>query len=321
MNFMFRVLLAAIAFGAAFFTGAQDYPTQPVRIVVAYPPGGENDLIARLVAQNLAERLNRPFIVDNRPGAGGIVGAAHVASAPADGYTLLLGNTALLSIQGVLSPKLPYQPLDLVPITIAATIPTVLVVHPSLQVNDVAGLVALARAKPGGLNYATPGAGTSMHLTAELFAAQTGTSIVHVPYKGAAPGVAALLANEVQLMFQNVPTVLPHIRSGKLKAIATSSPARLPILPELPTLVEAGIQAESVSWFVIAAPKGTPRPIVTWLNAEMRKALADTQVRKRLEDLGADPVGSTPEEAAALIRRETTKWDGVIKAAGIKADS
>lgn len=316
---LIRKLLVAMLLAAAQSAVAQDYPARPAKIVVAYTPGAENDLIARLAAQHLTEQWKQPFMVENRPGASGVIGADFVAKSAPDGYTLLLGNTTLLGIMGSLNPKLPYQPLDFEPVTIVATIPTVLVVSPSLQVKDVAELVAAAKARPGALNYASPGSGTPMHLTAELFGAQTGTRFVHVPYKGAAPAVTDLIAGQVQFMFQNVPTVLPHIRSGKLKAVATTNPTRLAMLPGVPTLAEVGIRdAESVSWFAIVAPKGTPKGIVAMLQAEIARGLKKPDVRQRLQDLGADPLGSTPEETAAHIGREITKWARVIKVSGIK---
>ncbi|MBI3372178.1 MAG: tripartite tricarboxylate transporter substrate binding protein [Betaproteobacteria bacterium] len=314
-----RMMLAAMLLGATHFAIAQEYPTRPAKLVVAYTPGAENDLIARLAAQHLSEQLKQPFVVENRPGASGVIGADFVAKSAPDGYTLLLGNTTLLGIMGSLNPKLPYQPLDFEPVTIVATIPTVLVVSPSLQVNDIAELVALAKSKPGALNYASPGSGTPMHLTAELFAAQTAIKIIHVPYKGAAPAVTELIAGQVQLMFQNVPTVLAHVRGGKLKAIATANPTRLAVLPEVPTLGEVGVRdAESASWFAIVAPKGTPKSIVTMLQAEIARGLKKPDVRQRLQDLGADPLGSTPEESAAHVGREISKWARVIKTSGIK---
>jgi len=300
---------------------AQGYPSQPVKVVVAYTPGAENDLVARLTAERLSQQLGQPFVVENRPGASGIIGTEYVARAAPDGYTLLLGNNALLSIFGNLRTNLPYNPLDFEPVSIIATIPTVLIVNPALQVRSVADLVKLSKSRPGGLSFASPGAGTSMHLMGELFKAQTGANLVHVAYKGAAPAVADLLAGHVDLMFQNVPTVLQHLRSGKLLALATANATRLEVLPEVPTLGETGVSnAESYSSFSFVAPKGTPKAITSLLQAEIAKALATPEMRQRLRDLGADPLGNTPDEAAAHIRQETAKWAAVIRQAGIKAD-
>lgn len=314
-----RPCLAALLAAVATLAAAQDYPSRPVRLIVAYAPGAENDLIARLAAQQWSDQLKRPFVVENRPGAAGVIGAEAAAKSPPDGYTLLLGNASLLAIMGSMNPQLPYKPLDFEPVSVVASIPTVLVVNPSLGVNTMAEFVALVRSKPGALNYGSPGAGTSMHLTAELFAAQTGAKIVHVAYKGAAPAVADLLAGQVQFMFQNVPTVLPHIRSGKLKALAATTPQRIGVLPDVPTLAETGIRdAESASWFAIVAPQGTPRAITSLLQAELAKALQKPEVRQRLTDLGAEPVGNTPDEARAYMAAEYAKWERAVKASGVK---
>lgn len=313
------MLLAAALVASTHFAVAQDYPNRAVKIVVSYAPGAENDRLARLAAQHLADQLKQPFVVENKPGAAGVIGSEFVANAPPDGYTLLLGNASTLAIMGSMYPKLPYKPLDFEPVSVLASIPSVLVVNASLPAKNVAEFIALARAKPGELNYGSPGAGTSMHLTAVLFAAQTGIKIVHVAYKGAAPAVTDLLGGQVQFMFQNVPTVLPHIRSGRLHALAVTTPARVPILPAVPTLTESGIRdADSVSWFAIVAPKGTPAAITSLLQGEINKAWLKPEVRQSLEALGADPVASTPAEAGAFMRAEYAKWEKAVNAAGLK---
>lgn len=317
-----RFFLAALFSASPLASLAQDYPNRPVRIIVSYAPGAENDLIARLAAQNLSDQLKKSFLVENKPGAAGVIGSEFVAKSAPDGYTLLLGNASTLAIMGSMNPKLPYQPLEFEPVSVLAAIPSVLVVNASLPANSMAEFVSLARAKPGALNYGSPGAGTSMHLTAELFAAQTGTKIVHVAYKGAAPAVADLLAGQVQFMFQNVPTVLPHIRSGKLRAIAATTPARIAVLPDVPTLTESGIrEADAVSWFAIVAPKGTPGAITAFLQGEIAKAWQKPEVRQRLQDLGADPVASTPADAAAFMQAEYRKWEKAVNAAGLKGQT
>lgn len=302
------------------YVAAQAYPARPVKIIVSYAPGAENDRLARLAAQHLAPALKQPFVVENKPGAAGVIGSEFVASSPPDGYTLLLGNASTLAILGSIDPKLPYKPLEFEPVSILASIPSVLVVNASLPASNMAEFIALARSQPGSLNYGSPGAGTSMHLTAELFAAQTGTKIVHVAYKGAAPAVTDLLGGQVQFMFQNVPTVLQHIRSGRLRAIAATTPARIAVLPDVPTLTETGIrEADSVSWFAIVAPKGTPGAITSLLQGEIAKAWQKPEVRQSLQDLGADPVASTPAEAGAFMRAEYRKWEKAVSAAGLKA--
>jgi tripartite-type tricarboxylate transporter receptor subunit TctC len=312
----FLALLAAMP-----FAGAQEYPARAVRIVVPFPAGATNDIVARLFAQKLSEQTKQPFVVENKTGGSGIPGTDFVAKSAPDGYTLLLGNTALLGIHISLYSKLPYDPRDFAPVSVLAISPSVLVVHPSVPAATLAELIAYAKANPGKLNYASPGNGTPFHLSAELFKAQTGTDIVHVPYKGAAPALVDLLSGQVQLMFDNIPSVLPHIRSGKVRAIVTTGAKRLALLPDVPTLAEAGLKnAESVSWFAIVAPKGTPREIVARLHAEIVKAENHPEVRQRLYELGAEPVGNTPEEAGAHIRAEIAKWAKVIKESGAKVD-
>ena len=299
----------------------QDYPVRAVRIVVPFAAGATNDIVARLFARKFSEQTKQPFVVENRAGGSGIPGAEFVARSAPDGYTLLLGNTSLLGIHVSLYSKLPYDPRDFAPVSVLAISPSALVVHPSVPAKSASELVAHAKASPGKLNYASAGNGTPFHLSAELFKAQTGTNMVHVPYKGAAPALSDLLAGEVQLMFDNIPSVLPHIRSGKVRAIATTGATRLSLLPEVPTLAEAGFKnAQSVSWFAIVAPKGTPKDIIARLHAEIVKAESQADVRQRLYELGAEPVGNSPEEAAEHIRAEIAKWEKVIKESGAKAD-
>ena len=299
----------------------QDYPVRAVRIVVPFAAGATNDIVARLFARKFSEQTKQPFVVENRAGGSGIPGAEFVARSVPDGYTLLLGNTSLLGIHVSLYSKLPYDPRDFAPVSVLAISPSALVVHPSVPAKSASELIAHAKASPGKLNYASAGNGTPFHLSAELFKAQTGTNMVHVPYKGAAPALSDLLAGEVQLMFDNIPSVLPHIRSGKVRAIATTGATRLSLLPEVPTLAEAGFKnAQSVSWFAIVAPKGTPKDIIARLHAEIVKAESQADVRQRLYELGAEPVGNSPEEAAEHIRAEIAKWEKVIKESGAKAD-
>lgn len=300
---------------------AQDYPNRVSRIVVPFAAGATNDIIARLVGQSLADELKQPFLVDNRAGASGIPGTDYVAKAAPDGYTLLLGNTSLLGIQASLFKKLPYDPrTDFIPVSILATSPIVMVINPSVPAQNVREFVALAQASPGKLNYASAGVGTPFHLAAELFKTQTGTNIVHVAYKGAAPAATDLLSGQVQMMLDNPPAILPHIRSGKVRAIATMGSSRFPLLPDVPTLTESGFRnAEAVSWFAIATPKGTPREVVVRLNAELVKAVNRSDIRQKFLELGAEPVGNSPEAAATHVRNEIVKWAALVKSSGATA--
>jgi len=302
---------------------AQDYPARTVKLIVPFAAGAANDIIARLFAQKLSDQLKQSFVVENRPGGAGIPGAEYVARSAADGYTLLMGNTTLLAIQVSLYAKLPYDTQrDFAPVSILAISPSVLVVHPSVAARSVEELVALAKANPGKLNYASAGNGTPFHLSGELFKAQTGTNFVHVPYKGNAPALVDLLAGQVQLLFANPVDVVAHISSGKLRPIASTGAKRIPLLPEVPTMAEAGFRnAESVSFFAIVAPTGTPKEAMTALHTEIVRAENQPDVRQRLYDLGCDPVGNTPEESKVFIRREIAKWAKVIKESGARVDN
>jgi tripartite-type tricarboxylate transporter receptor subunit TctC len=311
-------LLVSVAMQCA---SGGDYPARAVRIVVPFPAGATNDIVARLFAQQLAAQTGQAFVVDNRPGGNGIPGADAVAKATPDGYTLLLGNTSLLGIHVSLYDKLPYDPRAFVPVSVLAISPSVLLLNPAVPANSTAELVDYARTNPGRLNYASAGRGTPFHLYAELFKEQTGTELVHIPYKGSAPALVDLLAGRVQVMFDNIPSALPYIRDGKLRAIATTGATRLPLLPEVPTLSEAGLKnAASTSWFAIAAPGGTPRETVVRLHAEIARAGAAPEVRQRLLDLGAEPIVNSPEEAAAHVRAEISKWAKVIERAGARVN-
>ncbi len=317
---IWKIFIAALMAGAP-VVQAQDYPSRVSRIVVPFAAGATNDIIARLVAQSLGDELKLPFLVDNRAGASGIPGTDYVAKAAPDGYTLLLGNTSLLGIQASLFKKLPYDPrTDFIPVSILATSPIVMVVNPSVAAQNVREFVALAQGSPGKLNYASAGVGTPFHLAAELFKTQTGTHIVHVAYKGAAPAATDLLSGQVQMMLDNPPAILPHIRSGKVRAIATMGSSRFPLLPDVPTLTESGFRnAEAVSWFAIAAPKGTPREVVVRLNAELVKVVNRSDIRQKFLELGAEPVGNSPEAAATHVRNEIVKWAALVKSSGATA--
>jgi tripartite-type tricarboxylate transporter receptor subunit TctC len=296
------------------------YPSRPIRMIAPSSPGGPADVIARAVSQGIAEVLGQQIVIDNRAGAAGLIGTETVATATPDGYTMLFGFSGPLAIAPHLAEKKPYDTRkDFAAVSLAAEGAYILLAHPSLPVNSVKELVALAKTQPGKLNYASGGNGTGIHLTAELFKMTAGVDIVHVPYKGAGPGQTALLANEVSMMFNGLPPALPHVKSGKLKGLAVAGAKRSPLLPDMPTLTEAGTAVVATGWYGIVAPKGTPRAIVAKVQAATAKACASPVIRDRLANQGVETVGSTPEEFAAWLAQEWTKWEKVIKAAGIKA--
>ncbi len=316
------VLLAVLAAGAAAQGTGNSYPSHPVKIVVTLAPGASADTIARLYAQKLQDELKQSFLVENRAGGNQIPGTNYVAKAPADGYTLLLGNTALLTIIQSVYPKLPFDPEhDFVPAALLVISPTVLLVRPSLPAHNVKELIALAKAQPGKLNYGTPGNGTPFHLSTELFKTRTGTDMVHVPYKGTAPALTELLSGRIDLMFSNALEVLPHIQSGKLRALAVTSRTRMALLPDVPTLAESGIaDAEAYSFFALVAPRGTPVEVVNRLHAAIARAQALPEVKQRLTEFAMEPGTMSREEFEAFLRDETGKWAKVARAAGVRAD-
>lgn len=315
-----RTLLAAFAFCLAGTAVAQDYPTRPVRWVSPWPPGGANDIFSRAIAQKLSDAFGQPVVVDNRAGAAGAIGTEHVAKSPADGYVLTLGSSPTHAIAPSLNPALPYDPLrDFAAVTLVAVVPNVLVVNPTLPAKSVRELIALAKAKPGSLNFGSAGNGTSQHLSAELFKVLAGVDMVHVPYKGTTPALADLLAGQVQLAFDNIPALLPHIQSGKLRALAVTSAARSQALPELPTVAETGLPGYDASvWFGVFVPAGTPRPVINRLHAEINKALAAPDLKARMASMGAEVSSMGPDEFREFWRREIPKWAEVVKAANIK---
>jgi tripartite-type tricarboxylate transporter receptor subunit TctC len=308
------------------------WPVRPVRIVVPFAAGGTTDILARALAPELQRAFaaaGQPFVVDNKPGAGGNNGAAEVAKSAPDGHTLLMGTVGTHAINPSLYPKLPYDPVkDFVPVTLVAGVPNVLVMNPAraqaLGVDSVAAFVKALKANPGRLNMASSGNGTSIHLAGELFKAMTGTFMVHLPYRGSGPALIDLMAGNVDVMFDNLPSAMPHIRSGKLKALAVTSAQRSGALPELPTVEEAGGAAlkgyEASSWFGLLAPAGTPRDVVERVQQETAKALATPAMKDRLLAQGAIPSGMPSAEFARLIAAETTKWARVVKASGAKVD-
>lgn len=301
---------------------AQSYPNRPIRWVVPFSAGSTSDVVARAIAPRLADVLGQPVSVDNRPGAGGVIGTDLVAKAPADGYTLLFAGNAPLAVNVTLQGKLPYDPVkDFVGITQLVAASYLLVVHPSLGVNNVAELVAAARARPGKLNYASPGNGTGSHLTMELFKTAAGLDISHVPYKGSAPAITDLLAGQVQLMFEPIASVGPHVRAGKLKALAMSSAKRIAALPDIPTVAESGFPGfQSEAWIGVAVRSGTPQDIVVKLHDALIKVLQAPDLREQFGKLGLELTTSSPEAFTAFIKSEIPKWAKVIRDSGAKVD-
>ena len=308
----------AIALTCASSAAAQDYPNRPIRLIVPQSAGGSTDLIARLLAQKMSDTLGQTIVVDNRPGAGSVNGTETAAKAAPDGYTLLT-VAASFTITPALHKKLPFDSVrDFAPISQVATLPHILIVHPSVPVKSVKDVIALAKAKPGELNVATSGIATSTHLAAELFMHLTGTRMVTVPYKGGSPSMTAMLAGQCQLNFAAMSTAIPHVRAGKVRAIAVSSGKRSVTAPEFPTIAEAGVPGyEHSSWVGLLAPAKTPRPIVARLSAEAIKAAEAPDTKPYLLKSGMEPVGSTSAEFASLIKTEIAKWEKVVKAAGI----
>ena len=300
---------------------AQSYPTKPIRMIVAYPPGGGTDIVGRMMAQKLSENLAQTVVIDNRGGAAGSIGSEIVAKSAPDGYTILMGNVAPNAINVSLYAKLGYDPVrDFEPVSLVASTPNILVVHPTLAVKTVSDLIALANAKPGTLNYPSAGLGSSSHLAGELLDSIAGVKMVHIPYKGGGPALTDLLGGQMQLMFATMPAAMPHVRSGKLRAVAVTSAKRSQAMPELPTIGETLKGYEASTWYGVLAPARTPRPIVTKLHGEIVKILGVAETRDKLLLQGFEPVGGTPAEFGAYIKSEIEKWGKVVKAAGIRAE-
>jgi tripartite-type tricarboxylate transporter receptor subunit TctC len=310
--------LAALAPAGA---AAQSYPTKPVRLVVGFTPGGGVDINARMLGAELTKGFGQQFIVDNRPGAGTNIANEYVARAAPDGYTLLV-NTAAIVINMSLYRKVNFDAIkDFTPVSVFSQSPNILTVHPSLPVRNVKELVTLAKSKPGAMNFSSAGSGSTQHLTGELFKLRTGTQIVHVPYRGSAPSLTALLGGEVEMTFANIPAISSHVKSKRLRALANAGTKRSDQMPEVPTLKESGIGGvEVVVWYGVLAPTGTPREIVAALSGAIAKAARTPDVRQRLLDQGAEPVGNTPEEFTKLVREELTRWAEVVRVSGAKAD-
>jgi tripartite-type tricarboxylate transporter receptor subunit TctC len=301
---------------------AQAYPVKPVRLIVPFPPAGGNDVFARLLAQKLGEAWKQQVLVENRPGAGGNIGTEFAARAAPDGYTLLLGHTGTLAINPALYTKPGYDPQrDFAPISLLASAPLVLVVHPGTAIRSVGDIVAMARARPGGLNYASSGNGTGSHLSGELLQALAGIRLTHVPYKGTSPAITDVIGGQVPMMFSVIPTALPQIRAGRLRAIAMTGAQRMPQMPEVPTVAESGLpEFESTLAYGILAPRGTPAAVLEEIRAQIARVAATREYRERIEFEGAVPLQGTPAEFAALIRAQAEKWGKLIRASGIKPE-
>ena len=311
-----------ISGGAGAQSTVQDYPNRPVRWIVPFAPSGPTDLMSRAVAEKLTQRLGQQFVVDNRSGAGGNIGAEVVAKSAPDGYTLMIGHVGTHAVNVTLYPRIGFDPVrDFTPITLIATLPLALVVHPAVPAKDVKELIAYARTRPGQLNFASAGNGGPTHLTGELLKTSAAIDIVHVPYKGNAAALLDLTAGRVQMMFSNMLTAMPHVRAGKLRAIGISSARRSPQAPELPTVAESGVPGfSSVPWYGALGPAGLPRAIVSKLNGEIARALAQPDMQERFVAQGVDLQSSTPEQFAALIQSEVVKWRKVVRDAGAKVD-
>ncbi len=300
---------------------AQPYPSKPVRVVVPYPPGGPTDIVARVLFQQVAESTGQQFVIDNRAGAGGNIGAEHVAKSPADGYTVLIGTTAH-AINMSLFKSLNYDvQKDLAPVSLLTQGPLVLVTHPQFPANSVKELIDMAKAKPGSLNFASSGNGQSTHLSAELFNSLAGTKMVHVPYKGSAPALSDLMTGQVGIMFDTTLSAMPFVRAGKLKALGVTSPQRTPAAPDVPTIAESGVPGYEVfAWNGVFVPAGTPKPIVAQLNEEIRKAMQLPQVRDKFSAQGFAASWNTPDQFGVFVRNEVDKWARTIKASGTTLD-
>jgi len=315
-----RIAIAASCLTIAAVAGAADYPVRPVRWVVPYPPAGTTDVLARIIAQWLSEKMGQQFIVENKPGAGNNIGTEFVLNAPPDGYTMLLVNPAN-GINATLYKNLPFNFVrDIQPVAGLVRTPNVMEVTNSLPVKTVAEFIAYCKANPGKINMASSGSGTSVHLSGELFKYMTGCDMVHVPYKGAGPALTDLIGGQVHVLFDNLPSSAAHIRSGRIRALAVTSAQREPSMPDLPTVAETVPGYEATAWFGIGMPKGTPREIVDKVNAEVNRALADPKMRERLAELGGRPMPGSPEDFGKVIAAETDKWAKVVITSGAKAE-
>ena len=314
---MFLVLaLASLA------SHAQSWPAKPVRMIVPYAAGGTTDVLARIMSERLGHALGQPFVIEYRPGAGGTIGAEAAAKSAPDGYTIVMGAPGSHSTAASLYAKLGFDPVkDFAPIVHVANVPNSVVVHPSMPVKSIPELIAYVKGKPGEVAFGSAGTGATTHLTGELFALETGTKLTHVPYKGSSQALTDLLGGQIQAMFENLPTLPPHIAAGKLRALGVTSKTRAAALPDVPTVAESGVPGyESTAWFTVAAPAKVPAEIIRKLNADINAFIHAPDLQPRLKEIGVTPVGGSPEAAAKYFAAETEKWNGVIRAARIKAD-
>ncbi|MSQ62233.1 MAG: tripartite tricarboxylate transporter substrate binding protein [Betaproteobacteria bacterium] len=317
-----KLLFAALVLAISATVQAQAWPSKPIRYIVIFAPGGTTDILARLIAPKLSDALGQPVVVENRPGAGGNNGAEMIAKAAPDGYTIGSGTVSSHAINATLYSKLPYDPAkDFAPITMLATLPNMLIVHPSLGVNNVAELIALLKANPNKYSFGSAGNGTSQHMSGEMFKTITGTSMQHIPYKGSGPMIPDLLAGTIAMSFENITTAYPPVKQGRLKALAVTTQKRSFVAPDVPTMQEAGLAGYDItSWQALFAPAGVPKEIIARLHAETAKALKAPDVAKRLEDLGLDAGGMSPEELGALVRSDIPRLGKVVRDSGARID-
>ena len=322
MRDLMQSVLAAVLTFACGFVSAQAYPAKPIRLIVPYAPGGATDIIGRAAAIELSKTLGQPVAVDNRAGAGGNLGSEMAARAAPDGYTIVVSASSLHGITPFLYTKLNYDPnKDLLPVIVLASFANVLVVHPEVKANSVKELTALAKAQPGKLTCASSGSGSTIHMSCEMYKNMLGLDITHIPYKGSGPAMIDLLGGQVNLMFDNIPSAISQVRSGKLRALATTGAKRAVSMPDLPTMIESGVPGyESTAWFGLAVPAGTPREIIARLNADGQKATKSPEFIKRMTDLGYEIVGGTAEQMASMIQDEMKRWGPIVKASGAKVD-
>ncbi|MDM0025859.1 Bug family tripartite tricarboxylate transporter substrate binding protein [Variovorax saccharolyticus] len=318
----FALAAAALSLAPIAALAQADFPAKPITIIVPFSAGGTTDILARVVGLYMSRDLGQPVVVDNRAGAGGNIGGQAAARSPADGYTLFMGTVGTHAINQSLYKKMPFDPIkDFAPLTRVAMVPNLLVANPSQPFKNVKEMIAYAKANPGKINFGSSGNGSSIHLSGELFKQMAGVDMQHVPYRGSAPAVSDLLGGQISVMFDNMPSAIPHVKGGKLRALAVTTAKRSPALPDVPTIAEAGVPGyEATSWFGLLAPAGTPAPVVAKLNASILKALADPEVKKKLAEQGAEPFGEKPEQFAAFIQSETLKWGKVVKESGASLD-